>query len=141
MESQILNEIRRTNELLEWAVYLLFAFVAFVIIRAVFLVFHNRKKLKKESLNAVARDLYEQGKYHELIELCSETLNKEGRNSYAIFWKAKSENRIGKTDGLEEAVELLLDMVPSWKEDWMGKYIKTKESQPTASGNAGKPRA
>lgn len=137
MEFQILNEIRRTNELLEWAVYLLSAIVVLSIIRGTYVVVQNWKKIKKRSINDAARDLYEKESYDELIKFCTKELISNPRNIHCLYWKAKAKNRIGSTEGLEETVGTILDIAPRWKEDWMEIYIKKDDSQPSSAGNEG----
>ena len=71
MQADILVEIRRTNEPLEWVLYLLAVLVLVRVARSAILVAQNWKRINQESLKKGAKELNLRRRYHELFKLCA----------------------------------------------------------------------
>ena len=128
MEVQILEEIRRTNELLSILLY-------FVIARTVFWgmllgtrIFGNRNKIVADTWRTIANDLYKKGKFEELLIESEEKLEKAPMDPNHLYWRAKALKGLKRESDLPDALSQLLDEVPDWKEDWMDKYVKKESS-------------
>lgn len=130
METRILNELERTNDLLQVLIYLLFIVIFVWLLRTVTVFTKDWKRISDRAANKVFQKLYKKEKLLELIGHCERELRKDPKNPYALFWKAKAQHKLGRSDGIKECLSTLLDYIPSWKEGWMNAYTEKPKSEP-----------
>ena len=68
--------------------------------------------------------LYDEGKFHELIEKCEEHLEKRKNNVNALWYMAKAYYQLDKYEKSKELFEKVIKAEPSWKVSLLSPILK-----------------
>jgi hypothetical protein len=114
------------NQILEWAPYILSAFLLLWLARNIFVGISNWKEVKRKAWDNVAQSMHKKGKNYDLLVFSEERLIREPNDPTALYWKAIAEKEMNFDDNPRITIGLLLENAPSWKEDWMNQYLEYK---------------
>jgi len=128
METEILSTL---NEI-KTAIYLLLAVVIIGVVANWIRVGISLKNVIPNQLDDLfteeANNLYDEGKFDELLASCKEQLEKKPHHSYALWYKAKAYYQKQDYDKSKPYFEKLAKVEPNWEESHIQPYLDKIEA-------------
>jgi tetratricopeptide (TPR) repeat protein len=131
MENQIqlLQEIRSALWIL---VYLVSAGVAVYVLKAFSALYKVLKSRWDDLFRCTASVLFDGAQYEKCIEFCREQLKKHPgkklQTGYAYWYLGKAYFQIKNFDEALENFNKVIEIYPSWKQEWVDPYLEKIES-------------
>jgi len=80
--------------------------------------------LKYKSINDKAEELFDQGKFPEIIQLCEKNLSKKPNHLNSVWWLAKAKYNLGEYEQSEKLFNSLLEKEPNWQTEYIKPYLE-----------------
>ena len=133
MENQVLEELSLIKGQLVWITILLTFLIGGMAIRKVSeIVILFRTRLKDALVN-ISDDLFDKGKYKELVKYLEPKYKKVPNNGDIIYWLAKARLELGDIDESRLLFIRLLEVKPNWEDDYIRPYLRRIDDE---SGNS-----
>jgi len=123
MESQVLEELALIKGQLVWITILLTFLIGGMVIRKISEIIMLFRTRLKDALVNISDDLFEKGKYKELVKYLEPKYEKMPNNGDIIYWLAKARLELGDIDESKMLFIRLLQVKPNWEEDYIRPYL------------------
>jgi tetratricopeptide (TPR) repeat protein len=126
------NQLALLQEIRSGVWILIYLVGAGVVVNIFKTVAASYKTIKSELSNVFynyASSMFDAGKYEELIAYCHERIKKKPRDAYAFWFLGKAYFHMKDFDKAVENFDKVVEIYPSWKNEWVGPYMAQIESQ------------
>ena len=124
MDTEILKTLQEIRGLLFILTSAICFVVAILFLRNIGRAITHYKSLKANAFINEANELFDLGNYIELVDFCESKLKQLPNHSNAIWWMAKAKFRMGEEEEAKALFEKLIELEPSWEDDYIQPYIK-----------------
>ena len=122
MREQLIQLDQIHTILIVIAVFLLIAGIS-KLFQAISTVSQKFKKLPGGIFASVATDMYEAGKFEELMDFCNEELCEKPNNPYAHWLLARAHYGKGEYEKAKIGFADTLKLRPLWRAEWVEPYL------------------
>lgn len=127
MEAEILKTLHEIRSIL----FVLVSFIVFGAfiwsVRAMSLIVNNFREAYRNKWDNEADDFFNKGQYQELENHCKKKLEDFPNSPWALLWLAKAKRALNESQESIELFEKVLQLEPSWKENFIEPYFKDGE--------------
>ena len=124
MDTEILKTLQEIRGLLFILTSAICFVVAILFLRNIGRAITHYQSLKVNAFINEANELFDSGSYIELVDFCESKLKKLPNHSNAVWWMAKAKFRMGEEEEAKALFEKLIELEPSWEDDYIQPYIK-----------------
>tara|TARA_R110002096_G_scaffold429995_1_gene643438 strand:+ start:400 stop:810 length:411 start_codon:yes stop_codon:yes gene_type:complete len=134
MEPDILPTLRDIKIAIYWLIGIVSLGVIANWVRAIIGIRSTIKREKNEIFSEIASELFDEGKWDELIDYCDMKLDRKPNHSYALWYSAKAYYQKKELDKAKEQFRRLSLAEPSWDDNYIQPYMNRISKENDNSG-------
>ncbi len=128
MEAEVLRELKEIRGVLWLAVIIIGIGVFFWILKSISVIYVQFHDMLKNGWSRTSSDLFELGKYDDLVKHCDNKLDKFPNDSHALWWLARANLGLKNSEKALELFEKVAAIEPTWKDESITPYINEIKS-------------
>ena len=125
MNTELLSEI---NNALWILVYLVSTAIILYVIKTTILSIKEYRKLMENKFYETANDLFENGEFAEVVQLCEEQIQMKPKDADGYWFMGKAQYELGNHDDAQSNFKKVVEIYPNWERDWVQPYYDKIEN-------------